>query len=146
MTDLAAWASPPKRLGVLTDNYPYSFRDQDGRMSGFAYDLGVEIEKTMGLEFERIVGTTDEINGAFSEGRLDAVQSYADFPERKRHAEFSVPYLTMSGAIIVRRGERQIHTFADLRGRRVLVHRGSMGEALLRRAGLGDSVVYAASV
>ncbi len=146
MTGLAAWASPPKRLGVLTDNYPYSFRDQDGRMSGFAYDLGVEIEKTMGLDFERVEGTTDEINGAFADGRLDAVQSYADFPERKRHAEFSVPYLTMSGAIVVRRDERQIHTFADLRGRRVLVHRGSMGEALLRRAGLGDSVVYAASV
>lgn len=140
------WADASKKLGILSDNYPFCFRDADGRFAGFAYDLATEIESTMGLHFERVGGATDEINEAFLTNRVDVLLSYADFPERKRYAEFSVPYLTMAGAIVVRRGETPIHSFGDLRGRRVLVHRGSMGDALLRRAGLAESIVYVPSV
>ena len=42
------------RVGVLTDNYPYSFRDTDGKVKGFAYDLVREIELAMGLRCQRI--------------------------------------------------------------------------------------------
>eukprot|EP01034_Spumella_vulgaris_P011136 gene11136-14152_t len=50
------------------------------------------------------------------------------------------------GAIFVRDGERAITTLADLRGRKVAVHRGSLGETVLRRAGLGDSILLVDSV
>ena len=53
------------RVGVLVDNYPFSFRGADGRMQGFAYELLQEIEQVMGLRFERIQGSTAEINDAF---------------------------------------------------------------------------------
>jgi two-component system cell cycle sensor histidine kinase/response regulator CckA len=151
---LALWAAvsltaaepPPRRLGVLTDNYPFSYVGRDGQITGFAFELINEIEGVMGLKFERVIGTTKEINQAFRDGRLDILQSYARFPEREAEADFSVPYLTLSGAIIVRKDETRIGTLADLRGRRVMVHRASMGDILLQKAGLGDSVIYAESV
>ena len=134
------------RLGVLVDNYPFSFRRADGRVEGFAYELLQEIEQVMGLRFERIQGSTAEINGAFRERRVDLLQSFARSPERESTAEFSVPYLTMTGQIFVRAGGPDINSLADLKGRRVLVHRGSLGEELLRKAGLGDAVIHVESV
>jgi len=142
----AAGESKPVRVGVLTDNYPYCFLQEDGTPAGFSYEIVRELELTMGLNFERVVGPTDRIAREFAEGRLDMLQSLADFPERRKTAGFSVPYLNMSGSIFVRAGETRIHTLADLRGRRVLVHRGSLGETVLRRAGLAESVVIVPSV
>ncbi len=60
--------------------------------------------------------------------------------------DFSFPYLTMAGAIFVREGEQKIAMLADLRGRKVAVHRGSLGESLLKEAGLADSIVIVESV
>jgi signal transduction histidine kinase/ActR/RegA family two-component response regulator len=134
------------RVGVLTDNYPYSFRDTDGVIKGFAFDLATAVERAMGLKYERVIGTTEEIRAAFRDGRIDLLQSYAQFPEREGEADFTVPYMNLAGTIIVRAGETRIHEFADLKDRQVLVHRGSLGEAVLRRAGMGTSIVYADSV
>jgi ABC-type amino acid transport substrate-binding protein len=100
----------------------------------------------MGLNFERVVGPTDQIAREFAAGRLDLLQSLAEFPEREKTADFSVPYLNMSGSIFVRKGETGIRILADLRGRRVLVHHNSLGETVLRRAGLADSIVIVPSV
>ncbi len=139
-------ADKPLRVGTLTDNYPFSYVDKAGRQTGFAYELITELEEVTALKFERVTGTTRDINQAFRDGRIDIQQSYAHFPEREAEADFSTSYLTLSGAIIVRKDNLQIRSLADLRGKRVPVHRGSMGETVLRNAGLGDAVLYAESV
>ncbi len=143
---LLSAAEPSPRVGVLNDNYPFSFRQPNGELAGFAYDIVREVEQVMALKLDRVVGTTGEINAAFTEGRLDMLQSFASTPERDDFAEFSFPYLTMTGAIIVRDNEHGVVTLADLKGRRVAVHRGSLGEGILRRAGLAESIVYVDSV
>lgn len=141
VTGPAAVEQTPVRVGVLTDNYPFSFREADDRVQGFSYELVAEIEQVMGLKLERVVGSTGEINPAFVAGQLDLLQSYVEFTERDAYADFSVPYLTMTGMIFVRKGESRIKELVDLKGRRVLVHRGSLGENVLRQAGLADSIL-----
>jgi signal transduction histidine kinase/ActR/RegA family two-component response regulator len=136
----------PVRVGVVNNSYPMSFVDEHGAPTGFVVDLMAAIERTMGLTFERVVGTTAEINSAFIRGELDMLQTYAEDPAREDHADFSVPYLTMAGSIFVRRDLSGVAQLDDLRGRRVLVHAGSIGEQLLVAAGLGGSVVHVASV
>src|SRR5690242_20288212 len=71
------------RVGVLTDNYPYSFRDTDGVTKGFAFDLASGVGRAMGWKVELVYGTTEEIRTAFRDGRVDVLQSYAQFPERE---------------------------------------------------------------
>lgn len=134
------------KLGVLRDGYPFSYLDQDGNLTGFAYELVGEIESVMALRFWRVAGTTGEINGAFERGEIDVLQSYAWSPEREQVVDFSAPYLTMNGAIMVRAGERRVRGLEDLRGMRILVHAGSLGESVLVRSGLADSVVHVKSV
>lgn len=131
---------------MLDDNYPFSFRAADGTLEGFAVELTHAIESVMGLRFERVIGPTREVHAKFIARELDCMQAYAHFPERERSFDFSVPYLTLSGALFVREGEKSIRSLEDCRGRRVAVHRGSMGEAILRRAGLADSIYSVDSV
>lgn len=134
------------RLGVRTDNYPFSFRDADGQIKGFAFDLLKEIEHVMNLRFERVEGTTKEINRAFYEGELDAVQTLAQFPERETWAEFSVPYFVMEGKIFCRRDLPRLSSISDLRGKRIVVFPGSSDERALRRLGFSNELAYAESV
>ncbi len=134
------------RIGVFTDNHPFSYIGASGQPEGFAVDLLAAIERTMSLRLERVIGPTDVVTGAFHEQRLEALQSFAQTPARERLAEFSVPYLSMAGSIFARKNAPPIRTLADLRGRRVMVHAGSLGEQLLRSAGLADSIVHVESV
>lgn len=134
------------RVGVLVDNYPFSFRDADGQIKGFTYELVREIELAMGLQFERVEGTTKDINAAFEARQIDLLQSLARTDARQKVAEFSVPYLNMTGQLFVRRGGTPPRTLSDLKGRKVLVHRGSLGEQLLQKAGLQESISYVESV
>jgi len=143
---LSAQPSATVRVGVLEDNFPYSYVGADGRVTGFATELVQEIEAVMGMRFERVRGTTPEISRAFAEGRIDFIQSFAYLPEREADVEFTVPYLIMAGTIFVREDLPGIKSLDDLRGHRVLVHRDSLGDRLLRRAGLGDVIVYVDTV
>lgn len=134
------------RIGVLTDNYPFSFMESDGEIQGFAYELVKELTQTMSINSERIEGTTEVINTAFKEGKLDLLQSFSRSAQRDYETAFSVPYLTMTGQIFVRKDGPEIKQFSDLKGLKVLVHRGSVGEELLRKAGLEASIRYVESV
>lgn len=139
-------ARPPKTVGMLDDNYPFSFRDANGQQVGFAVDLTVEIESVMALRLEHVSGRTREIHERFKARQIDLLQAYARFPEREREVDFSIPYATMTGALFVRDGETRIRSLEDCRGRRVAVHHGSMGEAVLRRAKLDEAIVAVDSV
>jgi two-component system cell cycle sensor histidine kinase/response regulator CckA len=142
----SAAAPTPKRVGMLDENYPFSFRALDGSLQGFAVELTQEIEHVMGLRFERVIGGTREVHAKFAAREIDFLQSYARFPERERDVDFSVPYLTLSGALFVRTSEARIRSLEDCRGKRVAVHRGSLGETILRRAQLQDSIYLVDSV
>jgi two-component system cell cycle sensor histidine kinase/response regulator CckA len=137
---------PLTRIGVFTDNFPFSYAAPSGQPEGFAVDLLAAIERTMGLRLERVTGPTDVITAAFHEHRLEALQSFAQTPARELRADFSVPYLPMAGSIFARKNYPPIRNLADLRGRRVMVHAGSLGEQLLRAAGLEASIVHVESV
>lgn len=146
-TGVAEEAQPtPRLMGVLTDNYPYSFRDEDGQMKGFAYELLSELEQVTGMKLERMVATTPEVHREFRAGRLHMLQSFAQSGQREKEFDFSFPYLTLAGAVFMRADDRPIQQLADLRGRRIMVHRGSLGEEVLTRAGLQDSIVYVGTV
>ena len=133
-------------VGVLDDNPPFSFRDTDGQIKGYAVDVLAAVEALSGLRLERRVGPTAEIHRAFREGEVDMLQSYVRTEAREEFAVFSVPYLRMNGHIFVRRGERAITRLEDLRGRTVMVHPGSLGEKILRDERLGDSILLVDSV
>lgn len=134
------------RVAVMTDSFPYSFVDEQGNVTGFSWELTREIERVMGLKFDWVVGTSPELRDKFRAGQVDLLPHWARFAEREAEIDFSVPYLTMSGALFVRSDERGIQSLEDMRGRRIAVVQGGLGETVLRRAGMEAGMVGAPNV
>lgn len=136
----------PVKIGVLTDNYPYSYTDKNGRITGFAYDVVDKVMTSMNIKNEKIYGPTEEILQMFKDGKLDLLQSFAKSADRDTFTSFSVPYLIMTGHIFVSKNMPKINKMSDLKGYKILVHEGSLGETVLKKAGLGNSIQYTESV
>jgi len=134
------------RIGADSDTYPYSFPGSNGELTGFSADLTRTIERRMHLHFEVLVSQPAELAQWLQSGRVDVLQAFAVSPARAKQADFSVPYLNLAGAIIVRKDEKRIQTPSDLAGRRVLVHAGSLGEIWLKENGLSASIQVVDSV
>lgn len=141
----AATAAPapdgPLLVGAATDHYPYSYLDADNRLTGFAVNLLDEVARVGGLQIRRITGPSADLNRRFFAGEFPVAQVYAYSPGRQGRTRFSAPYLTLKGALFVRRSGPPIESVADLSGRSVIVGRGSAGEEFLKRTGLALTLV-----
>ena len=127
----------PLLVGAATDHYPYSYLDGNNRITGFAVDLFDEVARVGGLNIKRILGSSADLNRRFFAGEFPVAQVYTFVPGGQGETIFSAPYLTLKGALFVRRDRsRPIASLADLAGRSVIVGRGSSGESFLRRSGI----------
>ena len=145
----AADASPardePLLVGAATDHYPYSYLDENQTITGFAVDLLDEVARVGGLNIRRIIGRSADLNQRFFKGEFPVAQVYTYSAGREGPTVFSAPYLTLKGALFIRRNGARIESLADLAGRSVIVGRGSVGEAFLRHSGVAVTLVPAES-
>ncbi|HYC73184.1 MAG TPA: transporter substrate-binding domain-containing protein, partial [Opitutaceae bacterium] len=78
----------------------------------------------------------------FREGQFDILQQFSQTAERDAYADFSVPYLTLRGALFVRKRDNPIRHLEDLTGRRFAISGvNSIGERFLRDRGLTVEIV-----
>jgi len=73
-------------------------------------------------------------------GEIKALPLVGRTPERESLFDFTFPYLSLHGAIVVPEGTTDIHDLNDLRGRRVAVMKGDNAEEFLRRTDLGIEI------
>lgn len=103
------------RVGAMEDNYPYSYVDEQGRLTGFGNEVFDAVARVMNLKFTRVVGKDAQINALLARGEIDVSTLVAQRPERQEVEEFSTPFLILHGAVFVRKGDRRFETFDDLR-------------------------------
>ena len=131
----------PLLVGAATDHYPYSYLDANKTLTGFAVDLFDEVARVGGLHIQRITGTSADLNRRFFAGEFPVAQVYTYSPGHEGPTGFSAPYLTLKGALFVRRSAARIESLMDLAGKSVIVGRGSAGEEFLKRSGLAVTLV-----
>ena len=124
------------------DNFPYSYRDANGKVVGFTMDLIDAVARVSGLNIERVYGKGSVNVERFKAGEFDFMQSYSQTEERTAFADFSVPFLTLQGVVIVQKHGSPIRTLEDFNGRKfAVVGVGSTGEDFLRVRGLKPELV-----
>lgn len=124
---------PPIKSGCEYDYPPYCIVKEDGTTTGFSVDILRAALRAMGKEVEFEAGPWSEIKRGLAEGRLEALPLVGRTPEREEIFDFTFPYLTMHGAIVTRRGKKEINNLEDLRGKEVAVLReDNAAEFLLR--------------
>ena len=129
------------RSGCEVDYPPFSMVQEDGEADGFAVELMRAALAKMGREVTFRTGPWAEVRGWLERGEIDALPLVGRTPEREPFFDFTIPYLTMHGCIVVREGTTGIHTMADLRGRTVGVMHTDNAEEFLRRKERGIDIL-----
>ena len=123
------------------DYPPYCIIDGDGNPDGFSVELFREVAKAAGIEVTIKIGIWSQIMGDLAEGRIDALPFVGRTPEREELFDFTLPYLSLHGAIFVRKGTKGITSLADLKQKRVGVMKGDNAEEFVLRKSLSDFII-----
>ncbi len=127
----------PLVVGVTTDSYPYGFIDGQGRSTGFSTDLLDAVARVVGLEIKRVAMPGRELHDRFREGEFDMLQIYSQTAERDSYSDFTVPFLTLRGAVFVQEKNSPIRRLEDFNGRKfAIIGTRSMGERFVADHGL----------
>ncbi|MGR5360175.1 transporter substrate-binding domain-containing protein [Vibrio mediterranei] len=130
------------KIGVSLGGEPIGFRDQKNNPAGYDVDLAKRLAEKLGVEarFTDVHGDA-RVSMLFSD-QLDAViGNMSATLERAKSVNFSIPY-ARAGLRIVHQKDQDINSLQDLAGKRVVVGRGSTGEAFLKREVPKAELVY----
>ncbi len=98
---------------------PYSFYDEKGELVGYDVDIARVVAQKLNLKVEFLTAPWDAMLAAFDAGKADVVFNQVSITdERKKKYAFSVPYTVTFGAIITRKDNNDIKSFADLKGKK----------------------------
>lgn len=125
--------SPPILSACEVDYPPFCIVEPGGRVDGFAVELLRASVEAMGRTVVFETGAWPEVRQLLEQGSVEVLPLVGRTPEREALFDFTVPYLTMHGAIVVRRDDSRIRLYTDLHGKRVAVMQGDNAEEFLRR-------------
>ena len=103
---------------------PYCIVDQQGRADGFSVELMRAALDAMGFDVTFDVGPWEEVKQSLEFGEVDALPLVGRTPEREDIFDFTFPYMTMHGTIVVHEDTHGITDLEDLVGRKVAVMQG----------------------
>lgn len=127
--------------GCEYDYPPFCIVHPDGRVDGFSVELLRAALKVMGRDLAFRTGSWNEVKGWLESGEVAVLPLVGRTPERETLFDFTVPYLTMHGAIVVRKDVSDVRDLNDLWGRRVGVMKGDNAEEFLRREERGVNLL-----
>ena len=115
------------RIGTNADFAPFEFQDVSGKeYQGFDMDLIRAVAKEMGYKAEIQNINFDGLIPALEAGNLDVIISGMTInDERKKKVDFSDPYYKSGLSIIVKKDDKSINKFSDLKGKKVAVQIGT---------------------
>lgn len=116
---------------------PFSLTDETGRASGFSVELLRAALSSMEHSVTFRTGTWSEVRVWLETGQVDALPLVGRTPEREELFDFTFPYMSLFGVIVVRQGTENIRSLEDLKGKSVAVMKGDNAEEFLRREDRG---------
>lgn len=132
------------KIGVLIGAPPYGMVDARGNPIGYDADVAAAIGKYMGVKIEMVGLTPPSRIPALEAGKVDfLVSTLAPTAERAKAVMFSIPYSAFQVGIYAKKDD-PVKTWADLKGKKVGVNRGSSlePELLKRKAEGGYEIAY----
>ncbi len=123
------------------DYPPFSMVDPDGNAYGFSVEL---LESALAAMNTDVTFKTDiwaKVKKMLETGEVQALPLVGRTPEREKMFDFTFPYMSLHGAIVVRDGTENITELNDLKGRKVAVMAGDNAEEFLRRETQGINII-----
>jgi ABC-type amino acid transport substrate-binding protein len=132
--------SPPISAGSEIGYPPFCVVDSDGQANGFSVELMRAALKAMGREVTFRTGPWTDVKNWLEQGDIQALPLVGRTPEREPVFDFTFPYMSFHGAIVVRQDTTDIQDISDLSGRQVAVMKGDNAEEFVRRKDYGFTI------
>lgn len=99
---------------------PNTYHDENGDLVGFDVEVARGIGKRLGVEVEFFEAEWDSLFAALDSGRVDTVINEVEYSEeRAGKYDLSDVYTYVHGALLVPENNTTIHSFEDLKGKKV---------------------------
>lgn len=128
------------QIAVEPDYPPHCFVNEKGEADGFAVELFKEAAKAVGLEVKIKIGIWNVIKQELANGEIDALPFVGRTPEREQLYDFTVSYLSLHGAVFVRKRTNDIQSIEDLKHKEIVVMKGDNAEEFVRRENISDKI------
>jgi PAS domain S-box-containing protein len=126
----------PARLVVGSElDFPPFALSKGGTGDGFTVELWRAVAKEAQLDSILRIAPFHEILQDFKNRKIDLLINLAESAARREFADFSVPHVTMHGAIFVRKGDGRIQTESDLTGKSLIVIDADLAQDYARARG-----------
>ena len=122
------------------DYPPFSIVDESGRATGFSVELLRKALHSMERQVTFRTGPWPEVKSWLADGVIEVLPLVGRTPEREPFFDFTFPYMSLHGAIVVRSDTTDIQDLNDLKGRRVAVMKSDNAEEFLRREDCGFQI------
>ena len=142
----AAGAAEAVRSASELDFPPFSIVTKDRKADGFAVEMLRESLRAMGREVQFAIGPWHKIRQDLAAGRIDVLPLVARTAARQDDFDFTAPYLSLHGSIVVRKGDGRIRRAEDLAGKVIVVMKGDSSEEYVRQFKLSDTIVATESL
>lgn len=128
-------------IAVEPDYPPYSIINKDGTPDGFALEIFLAATEAVGIEVHIHIGIWDQIKKDLAEGRIDALPFVGRTTEREPLYDFTLPYISLHGAIFAKNNSKAINTLENIKTLRVAVMKGDNAEEYVKRENLTDQLI-----
>jgi len=133
------------KSGCEYDYPPFCIVDNKGKATGFSVELMEAALRVMNRQVDFQTGPWLEVKALLEEGQVDALPLVGRTPEREELFDFTFPYLSLHGAIVVQQGRSDIQNLEDLVGQKVAVMAGDNAEEFLKRSKLKADITATAT-
>jgi two-component sensor histidine kinase/ABC-type amino acid transport substrate-binding protein len=126
----------PARVVVGSElDFPPFALSNGGTGDGFTVELWRAVAKEAALDSVLRIAPFHEILQDFKNRKINVLINLAESATRREFADFSVPHVTMRGAIFVRKGDGRIRTESDLAGKALIVLNADLAQDYARARG-----------
>ncbi len=132
-------------IGSEPDYPPFCFVDDEGNAAGFSIELFNAATGAAGLQVEIRLGNWGKIKEDLVMGRIDALPLVGRTPERENLFDFTLPYLSLHGAVFVKEGFTAIKSVHDLKNSKIAVMKGDNAEEYVQRKMLSKRIYITAT-
>ena len=140
-TDANIWGIDTITISSEPDYYPFCYVNEAGEADGFSVELFKAACDASKINYRIRIGIWQHIKKDLSRGDIDALPFVARSPEREELFDFSIPYMTLHGAVFINKNDRGTYkSMHDLKNKSIVVMKDDHAEEYLRRIDLTTQI------
>lgn len=129
------------KVGAQVAQVPWGFADKSGKLTGYDIEFAELLAKDLGVKAEFVPVTVANRTAALLTGQVDVLAAVVTIlADRQKVVLFSRPYSYLDTVLIGKTSLPAMKTYAELKGQRIGVPRGSVQDNAVTKVNTGATI------